>query len=547
MNPPPIATVRASDTLIDRYRKAGVWRADTLLDDLSRWRRETPHSLAVLAREAGRDPVRLTFAEYGLFVERFAGALRALGVCRGQVVAIQSPNRWQVAPLVLACARIGAVAAPIMPTIRPRELERVLRRLEAVVCITVDEWDGFAHSAALAGIATRLSALRHRVVIGDRVRDGELDFRLHFQETPWEDELAKEAVAPLDPDSTSLVVFTSGTSGEPKAALHTLNTAYATYSALGSTDGVGPGDVVLTPHSVTHIGGLYFGAFMPLHFGAATVITDAWDPPDALPLFAEAGITWLAAAPVFLSSLIDAMREQSVRLPSVRVVRSGSTTIPAPLFTQVQDVFGLPLGAIWGMTEGANAFTRPIDETVTASGAVGRPGPGVEIDLRTETTVTENRPGRVFARGGSLCLATLGRDTGELNVLTEHGDGWYDTGDLAIPDGQGGIRLMGRAVDRIGSVFMIPANDVESALLGHPAVRDVALVGYPDGHGGELACAVVVPTDPPPALRDLRDYLTALGMTEWYLPSRLELMPALPRNESGKVRKDLLRKDLLHE
>lgn len=236
MNPPPIATVRASDTLIDRYRKTGVWRADTLLDDLSRWRRETPHSLAVLAREAGRDPVRLTFAEYGLFVERFAGALRALGVCRGQVVAIQSPNRWQVAPLVLACARIGAVAAPIMPTIRPRELERVLRRLEAVVCITVDEWDGFAHSAALAGIATRLSALRHRVVIGDRVRDGELDFRLHFQETPWEDELAKEAVAPLDPDSTSLVVFTSGTSGEPKAALHTLNTAYATYSALGSTD-----------------------------------------------------------------------------------------------------------------------------------------------------------------------------------------------------------------------------------------------------------------------------------------------------------------------
>jgi cyclohexanecarboxylate-CoA ligase len=140
----------------------------------------------------------------------------------------------------------------------------------------------------------------------------------------------------------------------------------------------------------------------------------------------------------------------------------------------------------------------------------------------------------------------VGRDSGALTVIADQNDGWYDTGDLAVPDGRGGIRLMGRAGDRIGGVFMIPVNDVESELLKHPGVADVALVGYPDGKGGELACAVIVPaaTELPVSLDELRKYLTDTGMTEWYLPARLEYVEALPRNDNGKVRKELLRRRL---
>jgi cyclohexanecarboxylate-CoA ligase len=99
---------------------------------------------------------------------------------------------------------------------------------------------------------------------------------------------------------------------------------------------------------------------------------------------------------------------------------------------------------------------------------------------------------------------------------------------------------MGRAADRIGGAGMIRVTDVESALLEHPAVADVALVGFPDGHGGELACAVVVPRSPAPTLVELRNHLADLGTPEWYWPSRLELVSELPRNRFGKVRKDLL-------
>lgn len=280
----PIATLRPSAATVEQYRKEGVWRSDSLLDDLARWRAETPDAPAILASEAGWGVLRLSYAQYAEHVDRFAGALHALGVRSGQVVAMQLPNRWQVGPLVLACARIGAVAAPIMCTIRPRELERVLRRLEAVVCVTIDRWDGFEHAAALADMAPRLPALRHRVVLGERTADGELDFREHFERT---EHGALPDPAGVDPDRVSLVLFTSGTSGEPKAALHTLNTSYAWYSGVGATDGIGPDSHVYTPHAAMHSAGLNFGLFMPLHRGACAVIADVWEIADRVDLDAR--------------------------------------------------------------------------------------------------------------------------------------------------------------------------------------------------------------------------------------------------------------------
>jgi cyclohexanecarboxylate-CoA ligase len=201
------------------------------------------------------------------------------------------------------------------------------------------------------------------------------------------------------------------------------------------------------------------------------------------------------------------------------------------------------------MTEtGVATITRSDDPPDWAAHSDGRPVLSVELDLRSDGEISRERPGELFVRSGGLCVATVGRDTGNVVVISEHDDGWYDTGDLAVPDGRGGIRLMGRAGDKIGGVFMIPVNDVESELLRHSGVRDVALVGYPDGQGGELACAIVVPANTPPVtLDELRRYLGGLGMTDWYLPTRLECVDALPRNGTGKVRKELLRRWLRGE
>ncbi|WP_392870938.1 hypothetical protein [Streptomyces sp. LN499] len=194
-----------------------------------------------------------------------------------------------------------------------------------------------------------------------------------------------------------------------------------------------------------------------------------------------------------------------------------------------------------------HTWTRRDDPPLWGSRSDGRPGPGVELGFRsdTDTPPTAEQPARLFVRGGGVCLATFGRDSAQLRVTADADDGWYDTGDLAIPDGRGGLRIIGRTADRIGGSFMIPINDVETELREHPGVDDVALVGYLDDQGNELACAVVVPgAAAPTTLAGLREFLTARGMTEWYQPSRLELVTELPRNATGKIRKDLLRSPL---
>jgi cyclohexanecarboxylate-CoA ligase len=158
----------------------------TAVGDLRRWRRDIPDSVAITAGCTDSSIRYITYEEYAQYVERLAGALHELGVGPGQVVAIQLPNWWQTSALVLACARLGAVIAPVATTIRPHELESILAMLRASVCVTVDRWADFDHSAALADIATRLPHLRHRVVLGENVRTGELDFALHFEHMPWE-------------------------------------------------------------------------------------------------------------------------------------------------------------------------------------------------------------------------------------------------------------------------------------------------------------------------------------------------------------------------
>jgi cyclohexanecarboxylate-CoA ligase len=171
------------------------------------------------------------------------------------------------------------------------------------------------------------------------------------------------------------------------------------------------------------------------------------------------------------------------------------------------------------------------------------------VDPRADDEISVGNPARLFVRSGNNCLATPGRDSGALTIREERDGGWYDTGDLAVSDGHGGIRLLGRAADRIGGLLMIPVTDVEEALRSHPAVVDVALVGAGDldEKGFERACAVVVPRDAPPTLADLREHPSGRKMTEWYQPRRLEVLRRLPRNDSGKVWKDLLRRWLRGE
>jgi cyclohexanecarboxylate-CoA ligase len=526
-------SVRPSEETIRWYQASGEWRSDTVVEDVFRWAVQTPEAVAVIASGERDGLVALTYRDLAAWVEQFAAALAALGIGAGDVVSMQLPNCWPAVALALACWRRGAVLAPVMTTIGSRELERVLARVGASVFITTDAWEGYECAAAMAQMAPRLPALRHRVVLGEVVKDDEIGFAGFFQEQMH----PVPAAGAADPDAVAVVLFTSGTTGEPKAVLRTLNGLYAqTLPKLLGDEGKAHR---YTPQSLMHALGLY-SLCLSLTTGGTSLLTDRWEPRRAARMLAEAGIEQMVLVPTFLSQLLAVVREDGIRLPRLREVVAGGTAVSAGLVTETAEVLGLPLLAQWGMTEGGLLLTSPEDPPDWGARSAGRPVPGTEVELRPvapDAPASEQNPGRLMIRGASLCLGTVGRDSGTLRLLAEHDDGWYDTGDLAFPDGRGGYRLAGRAADRIGAGFMIPVADVEDALRAHPHIADVAVIGHKDSLEG---CAVVVSTAPV-TLEDIRSYLSGLGMTEWYWPTRAERIEELPRNHMGKVEKARLR------
>jgi cyclohexanecarboxylate-CoA ligase len=526
-----------------RYRDNGWWRDRTFLDDLDNWARLQPDAPAFFSGRADGSVQVLTYRDFDRRVRRIARSLHDLGVRAGDVVAFQFPDWWEAAALLIATMRAGAIAQPMMPDLRAREIERALTRTGACVCVMVDEWAGFDHSAALAEMAPRLPSLRHRVIHGDSARTGALDF--HECLLGGDQDPDVSVLPALDPDNPCLVLFTSGSTGEAKGVLHSLNTIYAGTSSLNAVTlgDFTPGtDRAAGTLRLTHIAGPLWMVFGTLLSGGAGISLDVFDPDRMLDLMEAAGVTRLLSSPPKLAALVEAQRRRPRPLTALHTITAGGSAVPTELVPAVREAFGVPLRTVWGMTEIVVGTAVGVDDPPDWSAhSDGRVLAGLELRIVTDGT-SPIGVGSLQVRGAALCLGVL-TGGGEI-VPTAGEDGWFDTGDLARPDGAGGIRLAGRIGDRMydrAVTMMIPVRDVEEELLLHPSVLDVALIAAADGEEEDV-CAVVVPAPSgPPTLDGLRGFLRDRGMTEAYYPDRLELVDALPRDGAGKIRKYQLR------
>ena len=526
----------------ERYRRLGWWRDTTFVDDLRAAAARTPDKPAsIAARSFARDVTTVSYAELARQVDRFAAGLVELGVGREDIVAVQLPNWWQYSALALACARIGAVIAPIPVDYRRREVEFVLSRTAAGVYIGPSVWLGFSHQGLLRELAPALPALRHRVLIGAgqgvTTEPGELDFEAYFSA----DRAQRVPPAELDrrapgADDVFLVMYTSGTTGEPKGVVHSYNTLYAITRAVTETAALGAGDVITTPSGVTGMIGFLYDFLVPLHCGATAVYADLGDPDRGLDLIERHAVSFVYAIPTYVLALIDAQRRRPRRIDALRTIVTGSAAVPPHLIGLARDVLGVRVQTLWGMTEiGGTTFTWPDDPPDWPAHSDGRPIEWMEIDIADEA----DGVGRLRVRGANQCLGYHARP--DVYAAAIVGDGWFDTGDLVRRDGRGGIRIVGRVKDVImRNGHKVPVVEVESALAAHPQIAMIALVPDPDAQLGERICAVVVPRDPTPTLAELRDHLRALGMSAQYWPDRLHLVREMPLTSNGKIQKYVL-------
>jgi cyclohexanecarboxylate-CoA ligase len=523
-----------------RYYDLGCWRGETFVDDLRRHARENPDRLALVSHfwETSDEPdVLLTYAELAGRVDRVAAALVELGVERGDRVAMQLVNQWQASVLALACARIGAVVIPMFIATGPADIEYILAESEATVAVTLDEVRGVEVAKPIAAIRNRLPALRYHIVVGDPAPYGALGFADHLMGRAWEErhpDLDARAPAPGD---LFEIMYTSGTTGRPKGVMHSYNTLHAMALSCTQPLGFGPDDVLTTPCIVGGQGGFLYGLLCPLITGATALWADAFSAPDFLDLAERYGITGAYFTPLILDQLITEQRERP-RALKLRHMTAGSSPIPPTMPIDFHEVFGLGLHSLWGMTEnGGVTISRPDDPWDWAASSDGRPTEWMSFRLTGDDgrEVASGGSGRLEIKGANQCL---GYYRGEDMYAESLHEGWFCTGDIAAPDGRGGIKILGRVKDLINKGGLhVPSLKLENLLRGHPQVKDAAVVGEPAPPLGERIVAFVIAEGAPPSLADLQAHVRAAGMTPGYEPDRLEIVTEFPRTPTGKVLK----------
>ena len=518
---------------------SGDWRDVTLLHHLTRAVATTPDKTAVVAIRTdgveGRSETRLSYRQLDDLADRAAAGLAARGVGQGDTVSFQLPNWWEFTVLHLACLKLGAESNPQMVIFRERALSFMLDLAETSVLVVPARFRGFDYAGMAGNLRARLPRLRHVFTAGGSGAGAE----------PFEALLAGAPLAratDLGADDVIQLLYTSGTTGEPKGVLHTSNTMLSNLVPFADRLGLGADDVIHMPSPMAHQLGFMYGLVLPVMLGATAVLQDVFTAPEMARQIIQEGASFTMGATPFLNDLTEHVAASGAGTPSLKVFVSAGAPIPRALVTRARPTLGAAVISAWGMSENGAVTTTRLDdpeEKATTTDGLALPGMAVRVIDAEGAVLPAGAEGRLQVRGCSNFAGYLKRP--ELD--NTDADGWFDTGDLARMDGEGYIRIAGRSKDIIiRGGENIPVVEVENLLYRHPAIAEVAIVGYPDARLGERACAFVKLRDGAElSFADMVAFLADQQMARQYIPERLEIMDALPRTPSGKIQKFRLR------
>ena len=525
------AAAAKRDTSPASFREAGYWLDKTVDQLLTEAVARTPDKVSIVADRADREQaLRLTYKELESRANRAATSLLRLGVGRGDIVTVQLPNWWEFVVTAFACSKIGAVMNPVMPILRERELVYILNFCKAKVFIVPKSYRGFDYAAMAQGMRGDLPDLQHVIVVDG---DGPDSFeRALLASDPGKLPLG------LAPDDMAVLMFTSGTTGEPKGVMHTSNSLIACCKALSGRFGLDSSDVMLVASPVGHMTGYAAIVLLSVYLGGTMVLQDVWEAKRGVSLMASEGVTYTAASTPFLSDICEAVKAGAPHPKDLRSFLCGGAPIPSVLIERAANELGLKVCSLWGMTEIlSGTLTEPSRAGEKSATTDGRAQDGMEVrivDLEGRP-VPAGQSGRLLVRGAQMFKGYYKRP----ELQTFDSEGWFDSGDLAYMDEDGYIRISGRVKDiLIRGGENVPVVEVENLLYKHPAVAAVALVGFPDARLGERGCAFIVPR--PGSTIDLatvQAYLRDSKMAKQFWPERVEAIADLPRTASGKIQK----------
>jgi cyclohexanecarboxylate-CoA ligase len=531
----------------EKMLKEGYWLNKTIIGSLQTALQQNPDKTALVSFKTDKKSERaFSYQQLWEMTNKIALGLKHLGVSKNDVVSCQLPNWWEFTLLYFACSRIGAVLNPLMPIFRERELEFMLRHGESKVFVVPKIFRNFDHEQLANQLKAKIETLEHVVVIDGNTEN---NFNALLVNHGLDNHLA--AVTALDDfnlgaDDITQLIFTSGTTGEPKGVMHTSNTLYSNIVPYAKRLNLNENDVVLMASPMAHQTGFMYGLIMPIELNAKVILQDVWDVSQAVELIHQHQVSFTMASTPFLNDLSNTVAEHHDQVNSLKTFLCAGAPIPGPLVQKARETLGVKVISAWGMTEcGAITTTLISDEDERSYNTDGVALPGVEIKITNKQGQQKavNEAGRLMIRSCSSFGGYLKRS--HLNDTDQ--DDWFDTGDIAYQDEQGYIRICGRKKDVIiRGGENIPVAEIESLLYKHPNIAVIAIVAYPDERLGERACAIVKLKDPTQQLQftDMVEFLKTHNLAMQYIPERLEIWDEIPMTPSGKIQKFKLR-DLL--
>ncbi|MEU1310226.1 AMP-binding protein [Streptomyces cinnamoneus] len=523
--------------------------------------------------------VRITYRQLGEQVERAAAACLAAGVGAGDRVAVWAPNTLDWIVSALGAVTAGAVLVPVNTRFKGAEAVQVLARTRARLLFVTGTFLGTSYVAALRSAAGRavtgagggggplavpgagplpgLPHLRDVVVLADAAP---ADFRTWKEFLAAGDAVSGTAVraraGAVVPGSASDILFTSGTTGEPKGAVITHAQTLRAFGVWGELAGLQEGDRYLIVNPFFHTFGYKAGVIASVMRGATMVPQPVFTPESVPARMAAERISVLPGPPTLLQALLDHPARAAYDLSSLRVVVTGAAVVPRLLIDRLRGELAIPtVLTAYGMSEATGVVTmcRRGDPAEVVARTSGRAVPDTEVRVVGPggAAAAPGEAGEILVRGYQVMSGYFEDPEATAQVLGS--DGWLRTGDVGVLDADGNLRVTDRVKDMfiVGGFNAYPA-EIEQVLARHPGIAEVAVVGVPDARLGEVGKAFAVRrtgsgggagTDVTP------DELIAWArreMANYKVPREVEFVAELPRNASGKVRKGLLRERAAH-
>lgn len=492
---------------------------------------DAPSQLALkevtIAGDMGRT---WTYAQLLATAERLARALLSRHA-PGDRIGVWSPNIPEWILLEMAAGLSGITLVTINPSFQPREVEFVLTQSRATALYYVEDFRGNPMGKIARDVFAKLDAVEHLIDMNDEAAlfaGGE----------------AKIDLPKIDPMSAAQVQYTSGTTGFPKGAvLH--HRGLVNNSRLHAQRmGMDGDSVFLAFMPLFHTGGCAVSVLGAVNMKCALIIVSVFDPIQMNAIIEAEQVTHFLGVPTMITGMIEAQNVKQHDLSSMRGITSGGAMVAPELVKKARDVFGVGLQIIYGQTETCPVITMVYaeDSLADATQSVGQPMPQTEcaiLDPKTNAVMPIGEVGEICARGYLNMLEY--NDNPEATAETIDKDGWLHTGDLGTMNARGYVAITGRVKEMIirGGENLFPA-EIENAMLEHPDLAEVAVVGIPDEKWGELvACFMRAGGSEKPMPDELKAFCRE-RLSPQKTPAFWVYVDEWPLTGSGKIRKFLL-------